>query len=187
MSELEREEEVVEALKRSKERVNYVYPVIIDSATGEIVDGRHRKRADPTWPEKKVEFKDEIEKILFRIHANIARRKVSRRERAFEFARLASALERSGVPTEQICQKIVELVPWFDESYIMRLLPSKYKQKKKREAAVRAVYKRAERKAKGEKAEAEKAKVKPKEKFYTCPVCGSKLVLKGDLLWPARS
>ena len=67
MSELEREEEVVEALKRSKERVNYVYPVIIDSATGEIVDGRHRKRADPTWPEKKVEFKDEIEKILFRI------------------------------------------------------------------------------------------------------------------------
>jgi len=178
---LEREEEVVEAIKKSREAIGPIYPVVIDEETGEIVDGYHRKKADPSWPETKRKFKNEIEKLVFRIVANSVRRTVSKKERKAEMIRLARLLERQGVPKEQICQKICELLKEaLSERYIRQLLPAKYKEPRKVKAAKTKTVWRvgAEEKPKKQPAETRK----PQK--LKCPVCGALLKLVGDMLWP---
>ena len=145
MAEIKKEENFKEILKRSKEVVGYIYPVVIDKKTLEIVDGKHRKEADPKWPEVQVEFNSKKEKLLYRIHANLMRRQVSRKERAAQLYELALYLEDEGVPTEQIAQEIVKLVPELSPGYIMNLLPAKYKSKKKREAGAKGAKVRREK------------------------------------------
>jgi len=125
----EEKEEFLEGLKKSKRTVGHIYPVIISKKTLGIVDGKHRKQADPTWPEKQIEFPDKKSEVLFRMHANY-RRKVSRKERQTEMLMLASYFEDEGVPREQMVSKLAEKTP-FSERYIRSLLPSKYKMMEK--------------------------------------------------------
>jgi len=129
MKRMSEEEEFLEGLEKSKNVVGYIYPVIINKGTLRIVDGKHRKQIDPTWPEKQIEFQDKKSEILFRMHANY-RRKVSRKERQTEMLMLASYLEDEGVPREQIASKLAEITP-FSLRYVEKLLPKKYKQAKK--------------------------------------------------------
>jgi len=124
------EEEFMEGLRKSRDVIGHIYPVIVKKGTYEIIDGKHRKQIDPTWPEKEVEFPDRKSEILFRMHANY-RRAVSRKERASEMLLLASILEEEGVPREQMVSKLAEITP-FSERYIRNLLPSKYKMTEKR-------------------------------------------------------
>lgn len=142
MAENEKEGEITEVLKRSKDIVGYQQPVIIDKNTLEIVDGRHRKQADPGWPEVYREFKNQKERLLYRIHANIIRRTVTRKERASQICELASYLEEEGVPAEQISQRIIELVPSLSPKYLINLLPARYKSHDKRRAGVKSAEKR---------------------------------------------
>jgi len=141
LSQLEHEAEV-NMLKRSKEIVGYQQPVVIDKSTGQVVDGRHRKEADPRWPEVVKEFTPK-ERVLYRIHANMARRDVGRKERGAELAELALILEDEGVPRDQIARGVVNLVDFLTEKYVLSLLPSKYKAEKKREAGLRSARARA--------------------------------------------
>lgn len=134
-----------DALKMSKGVVGYIYPVVIDKKTLEIVDGKHRKAADPGWPEIQIEFESKKDRLLYRIHANLIRRTVSRKERATQLRELALYLVEEGVPTEQIAQEIVKLVPELSLGYIMNLLPAKYKSKKKREAGAKGAKIRREK------------------------------------------
>jgi len=145
MAEIEKEENFNDILKRSKDIVGYIYPVVIDKKTYEIVDGKHRKEADPRWPEIQIEFDSRKDRLLYRIHANIIRRKVSRKERAAQLCELALYLEEEGVPNEEIAQEIVKLVPELSPGYIMNLLPAKYKSKKKREAGAKGAKIRKEK------------------------------------------
>ena len=117
--------EFLAGLKKSKDIIGHIYPVVVKKGTLEIVDGKHRKQVDPAWPEKEVEFSSKKEEILFRMHANY-RRKISRKERAAEMLLLASILEEEGVPREQMVSKLAEITP-FSERYIRSLLPIKYK------------------------------------------------------------
>jgi len=137
LAEIEKEANFEDILKKSREIVGPIYPVVVDKRTLEIVDGKHRKKADPEWPEIKVEFKSEKEKLLYRIHANLMRRKVSRKERAAQLLELALYLEEEGVPKEKIAQEIVKLVPELSPGYIMNLLPAKYKSEKRRKAGAK--------------------------------------------------
>jgi len=179
---LEREEDVIEVIKKSTNAIGYGYPCVVDEDTGEVVDGYHRKRADPNWPEIKRKFKDEIERLIFRIVVNTARRSVSKKERKAEMIKLASLLEKRGVPKEQICQKICELLKnSFSERYIRSLLPSKYKESRKvrRQKTVWEVH--------GEEVKEKKKKeprVVSKPKKLMCPVCGAALAFLGDMLVP---
>lgn len=138
MSQLEHEAEV-NMLRRSKESQGYIYPTLVDKATLEVIDGKHRKEADPNWPELQVEFKTPKDRLLYRIHANMARREVSRKERGAQLAELALMLEDEGVPKDRIAQEVVKRISFFaSESYVLSLLPSKYKAGEKREAGRRS-------------------------------------------------
>ena len=117
--------EFLAGLKKSRDIVGHIYPVIVKKGTLEIVDGKHRKQVDPAWPEKEIEFPDKKSEILFRMHANY-RRRITRKERAAEMLLLASILEEEGVPRERMVSKLAEITP-FSERYIRSLLPSKYK------------------------------------------------------------
>jgi len=122
--------EFLAGLKKSKDIVGHIYPVVVKKGTLEIVDGKHRKQVDPAWPEKEVEFPDKKSEILFRMHANY-RRKISRKERRAEMLLLASILEEEGMPREKIASELAKITP-FSLRYIEKLLPKKYKAVKKR-------------------------------------------------------
>jgi len=49
-----------------------LYPVIKDQH-GNILDGFHRKRANPNWKETTIEVKDLLHALRIRVHANIMR------------------------------------------------------------------------------------------------------------------
>ncbi|RLI43555.1 hypothetical protein DRO59_00640 [Candidatus Bathyarchaeota archaeon] len=167
------EEEIVEWLRKSREQVGELEPVY-QTSDGEIIDGRHRLRAYPGWKIEVLDV-DDFEGVVQRIHRNI-HRKVSESERKMQITQLALILEKRGVKAEDIIDEIKKVVP-FSEDYIRRLLPSKFKRKyKAKRLAVKSLIPKAT-----EKTAISKQKAEPK--YYYCPVCGAKLVLKGDMLY----
>ena len=169
----EYDEEVVEWLKRSREQIGELEEVLV-APDGEIIDGKHRLRAYPGWKTKVVQV-DSINKIVQRIHRNI-HRKLSKAETKEAIVQLALALERQGTPKELLIDELKKYLP-FSEDYIRNLLPSRFKReyRKKEKPAVKILT---------EPTVAEKPVVvkEEKPKYYICPVCASKLVLKGDVL-----
>jgi len=172
------DEEIVEWLKRSRELVGELEPVYI-TPEGEVIDGKHRLKAYPGWKTEVIQVTD-IQKIMQRLHRNI-HRKPSKQELKEILLALAVALEKMGTPKEELIDKIKQHVP-FSEDYIRSLLPAKFKReyKKKEKPAVKLLTEKP----------TEKATVKPtpvterKPTYLTCPICGSRLTLKGDVLLP---
>jgi len=171
----EYDEEIVEWLKRSREIIGELEPVIA-TPDGEIIDGKHRLKAYPGWKTVTVEA-EELDKIVQRIHRNI-HRKMSRAETKQAIIQLALALEKKGIPKDSLIDEIKKYTP-FSEDYIRSLLPAKYKReyKKKEKPPVKILY--PETKAKPETPKPEAPKTVP---TYLCPVCGTKLKLVGNLL-----
>ena len=65
------------SLKKSKEAIGALVP-ILKSATGEVIDGVHRKVIDPDWPSITLKYIDTDAKFtMARIVANWARREMS--------------------------------------------------------------------------------------------------------------
>jgi predicted transcriptional regulator len=170
------DEEIVEWLRRSREQVGELEPVIV-TPEGDVIDGKHRLKAYPGWKTQVVQVED-LRKVIERVHRNIHRR-MDKAEIKEAVLQLAVVYEKSGVPREQIVDKLKEVLP-FSESYIRQLLPAKYKReyKPKEKPAVKMLTE-----------EPTKPPVQPKpateEKQYTCPICGSKLKLVGNILLPA--
>jgi len=171
------DEEVVEWLKRSREQVGELEPVYV-TPEGEVIDGRHRLKAYPGWHAQTVQV-DELRKVVERIHRNI-HRKLTKKETKEAVIQLALALEKQGVPREFLVEEIKKHLP-FSEDYIRKLLPSKFKRE----------YKKPEKlpvKILTEQPTVQAPPTPPapvpeeKPKYYICPVCASKLVLKGDAL-----
>jgi len=175
------ENEIIEGLRKSKAVIGELYPVLKRKDTGEIIDGSMRKRADPTWIEKEVEIKSEKEAILYRLYANY-RRRVSAKETKVQIIALAEALEREGVPREQIAQKLAELTP-YSERWIRYLLPAKYKVVEKTKKTLKKPEGGYEEVLPHPSEETRKP-IEEKVKTYQCPVCGTTLKLVGDLLYP---
>jgi len=125
----EKREELIEGLRKSRRLLGPIYPIIVKRGTLEIIDGKHRKQVDPTWPEKEVEFLDKKSELLFRMHSNY-RRQVSRKETQTQLLMIADILEeKEGVPREQIASKLAEITP-YSIVWIEKLLPKKYKEPK---------------------------------------------------------
>lgn len=172
------DEEIVEWLRRSREQIGELEPVYI-TPEGEVLDGKHRLKAYPGWKTKTLEVEGS-QKIIQRIHRNIHRR-LGKRELKEAIIQLAAALEREGVQREHLIDEIKKVLP-FSEDYIRKMLPARFKRKyrKKLKPAYRTlVEKEVKPKAKPELK-------KKEEKFLICPVCGSKLKLKGDMLYPIK-
>ena len=127
MAEIKKREDFVALLKRSKDVVGYLQPVVVDADTYEIVDGRHRKEADPGWPEERRKFKGSKEKLLYKIVSNNMRRTVSKKERQSQLLELALHFEDESAPREKMASKISEETG-FSLRYVERLLPKKYKE-----------------------------------------------------------
>ena len=68
-------------LKESAKRIGRLIPVLTD-AKGNIIDGIHRKKADPDWEEMRLDSIDNETKLtLARAIANWDRRKMSKGEK----------------------------------------------------------------------------------------------------------
>lgn len=177
MSGEEYDEEIVEWLRRSREQVGELEPVYT-TPEGEVIDGKHRLKAYPGWKTQTVQV-DDLRKVIERIHRNI-HRKMSKNETKKAVIQLALVFEKSGVPKEFLVDEIKKHLP-FSEDYIRSMLPAKFKRE----------YKRKEKPAVKFLTEKPKAPtVKPTEekeaqRYLICPVCSSKLILKGDVLYPA--
>lgn len=152
--------------RKSKDRVGYIYPILVDKDTYEIIDGKHRRADDPRWPEKMVETKNLYERTLIRMHANY-RRKVSRKERQAQMILLAKIAEEEGTPREEITRKLAEDTP-YGLRYVEKLLPRKYKLTKF--APKRVVSRKKEVELVRPIAET-KPVAKPKPKPLMCPSC----------------
>ena len=172
---MELDEEVVENLKRSREIIGEIDEVLLDK-DGNIIDGKHRLKAYPGWKTKTIPV-DYKKGLLLRLHRNY-RRNVSKEETRKILMELAEILKREGTPEEQIAREIVQISP-YTETYTLSLLPKKYKQPKAVKAA-KATYKILYQQPKPET----KTKAPETPQKLTCPICGSVLTLKGNLLVP---
>lgn len=136
--------EIVEGLRKSREILGELYPVIVDE-TGTRLSGRHRVAAgwagriivDSREIAKKLGLDPEddgnraIAQILVVTHSNYQRR-VSEEETRKNLLALAQILELKGIPKERICAKVSELVP-YSERWVRQLLPEQYKMPTKAE------------------------------------------------------
>jgi len=113
------------------------------------------------------------------MHANY-RRQVPRKETQVQLLGLADILKEEGVSRENMVSEISKIAP-FTEQYIRQLLPAKYKMTEKGPPHAKLVshpktVKEAEAPAPTER----------KPKYYLCPVCATKLELRGNILFAAR-
>jgi hypothetical protein len=124
------DKEHIERLKKSTE-ISYLQPVIVDQ-NGKVLVGRHRKWADPNWPEVRVEVKDNLHGLLIRLAGNI-QRNVSVEETSSLLIAIAKELELRGVAKETICATMAKLpgMP-YSERWIRECLPIEYKMESKR-------------------------------------------------------
>ena len=180
------DEEVQKIIKSSKNIVGYIYPVLVNAKTGDVIDGYHRLRADPAWPTQKVEVKDEKHEILLRIHAH-HRRQVSQKEIDYWLIQLANELEKEGVQRGEIVGEIARLTG-YSEDRVRKALPARYKEQQKSEAAkTKALLRKTQeynQKMQGAEEEKPPAKKKSEKPVLECPVCGSRLELRdGQLIW----
>lgn len=120
---MSKEEEEYE-LEESVKKIGRLYP-ILKSADGEILDGLHRRKADPEWEEKVLSLSDPISKLIVKIIANTQRRTISKKERKEQLNELAELLLKKGVKPGEITKEISKL--GFSLRYVQKLLDSKYK------------------------------------------------------------
>ena len=118
-------------LKRSKEIVGHLYPVLLD-AHGNVIDGLHRLEVDPNWPKQKLGWvKTDKDRELVRAHANLMRRHVELEERKRQFESLARLMAEAGVKKKEIAAEMARIVP-FSDRYVRMLLPDEFKAKEMR-------------------------------------------------------
>jgi len=172
LSEEEYDEEIVQWLRRSREQVGELEPVLM-TPDGEVIDGKHRLKAYPGWKTEIVHI-DEVKRILERFHRNIHRRP-DKKETKKTVVQLALALQKFGTPKELIIDKIKEMLP-FTEEYIRQLLPATFKREYKKKPAEKPAEETLPQPVPKPAIEA--------KRYLTCPVCGSRLILKGDVLLP---
>jgi hypothetical protein len=113
-------------LKKSKESVGYLYPVLV-APSGEVIDGYHRRKVDPNWPYVVLTWvKTREDQLVARIAANACRRTVSREERRSEIAELAACMLNRGIAKGALAREIARRTG-LSERYVYKLLPKKFK------------------------------------------------------------
>jgi len=122
MSEID--QDTVDFLRKSKEIVGPLRPCI-RSQNGKLLAGKHRKEADPDWPEVVKKVSDELDEELVRMHDNI-QRKVSQEETKESLLRIAELLVAKGVNPKEVAKEMVKIVP-YHYTTVYNLLPSDYK------------------------------------------------------------
>jgi len=167
--------EIVEGLKKSEQEVGQLLPVFV-TKDGEIIDGYHRKQANPQWREEVLEKVETREDYLKSRLAFNYRRLVKEAEIKAMIIELADIQLDKGIPKGELAKKLADITP-YTEKTILKLLPAKYKVPEKREAGVVSARVRAERRE--EEARVERLPIK----FNTvieCPMCREQIKLEVD-------
>jgi hypothetical protein len=113
-------------LKKSKESVGYLYPVLV-APSGEVIDGYHRRKVDPNWPYVVLTWvKTREDQLVARIAANACRRTVSKEERRSEIMELAACMLNRGIAKGALAREIARRTG-LSEDYVRRLLPKRFK------------------------------------------------------------
>jgi len=110
----------VDELKKSYKKFGPLYPVLVDSV-GKTIDGYHRRRVDPNWPSIKVNAKDDIQREIIALVANVNRREISGSEISKRLGKLAKL---TGWAPRKIAQEIGREYEW-----VLKYLPQRYKDK----------------------------------------------------------
>jgi len=90
----------LEELIKSEKKIGQIYPVVKDKK-GNILDGFHRKRADPDWKEVVLPIEDELEALRVRVHLNDLRRDVPRSEKEQWVKQARAILQKRGLKGTQ--------------------------------------------------------------------------------------
>jgi len=167
--------EIVEGLKKSEREVGQLLPVFV-TKDGEIVDGIHRKQANPQWREEVLENIETREDFLKARIAFNYRRPVKRDEVKSWIIELADIQLSKGVSKGELAKKLAEMTP-YTEKTILNLLPAKYKVEVKREAGKVSAMVRAERREEEVRAEELAAKF---THVIKCPLCWGQIELEVD-------
>lgn len=103
----------LEELQSSESQVGQIFPVIKDQY-GNILDGFHRKRTNPNWRETTIQVKDKLHALRIRVHANILRREVERKEKQLWVSETRKVLQESGLKgtQEEIADALGMSQPW---------------------------------------------------------------------------
>lgn len=118
-------------LKKSESKIGQLYPILV-TKDGKIIDGFHRKDADPNWKTLVVPEIDDEEKLLAaRLIANFHRRQVSREEKEEWINGLAkiykaqglspSVLNRTGKSINEIKEKLSEVTGLHSDTILLYL------------------------------------------------------------------
>ena len=95
-------EELVEALRSSKEALGPIYPILV-TPDGNVIDGVHRIKADPNWPKYTVALKDPADADAVRTAVNWIRRTMTPQEKAQS---LATITKRTGATPKELAEKL---------------------------------------------------------------------------------
>ena len=100
--------------------------ISLEETPDEVIEGVHRIRKDPNCPKEVVHCKDNLDKLIKKIHSHYRRRR-PREETKGILMDVAAELEKTGIPKEKICAKVSEHVhPVYAYSYVHELLMSHY-------------------------------------------------------------
>lgn len=126
-------------LKKSENKIGQLYPILV-AKDGKIIDGFHRKDADPNWKTLVVPEIDTEEKLLLaRLIANFHRRQVTKQEKEEWINGLAKIYKAQGLrvfvtdndgKSNEIKQKLVE-VTGLNQSTVHEYLANEFKQELK--------------------------------------------------------
>ena len=125
------DKEHIEALKKTKELVGFLYPALREKGSNLILSGRHRKSADPNWPELEIEVKDPMQRELIILFSNV-QRPVSEEELKFRLNRVAGAMANlMQIPDETVCDQLCKVLSPkpYSERRIQQVLDERWKQK----------------------------------------------------------
>jgi hypothetical protein len=142
-------------LKRSKEAIGSLYPILVDS-DGRVIDGMHRQAVDKDWPKQVLPIHG-TNSLIARIIANVQRREVSPEEKREWLKELA---EKTKWNPDEIAEHIGMSVSW-----VRKYLDQEYKNSMMSKLASK----------KHESTRAEKNPWKPTG--HTCGKCGSRMEL----------
>lgn len=111
-------------IPESERKIGQLYPILVDER-GNIIDGLHRYDHSPKWDRKVVPWvKTRKDFLIARIHANLHRRSVPKKERVKQFRELADILFAEGVQKAKLASTIAELTR-FNDDYVRQLLPKR--------------------------------------------------------------
>lgn len=96
--------ELVQQLRKSKEKVGALLPVLVSKKTGRIIDGAHRLHSDKSWPVMKLDL-DEKQSLIARLSINALRHPLE----PLDFDELGGLLVSEGVKHGNVAHEIARL------------------------------------------------------------------------------